>query len=137
MPDRVGMTFAGILAAGQTGSLADRLGIRFKPEWGRAFWMQQAETLEALDPASRASLAAWLTTADRIDAVLDLSPRDWRVPGDRIILGVFETGKLRASWLIVAEQSVWTLGNCDDGWVSEPRTTLADMLPLIDQRPAF
>ena len=98
--------------------------------------MQHAETLTALDPASRESLAAWLAAADRVDAVLDLSLREWRVPGDRIILGVFETGKPRASWLIVAEQSVWILGACDNGWVSEPRTTLADILTLIRHRLA-
>jgi hypothetical protein len=98
--------------------------------------MQLAETLTALDPASRASLAAWLAATDRIDAVLDLSSRAWRVPGDRTILGVFETGKPRATWLIVAEHSVWTLAACDTGRVSEPHTTLAEILTLIDHRLA-
>ncbi|PPQ27101.1 hypothetical protein [Rhodopila globiformis] len=90
----------------------------------------------ALDQASRASLAAWLAAADHIDTVLDLSPRAWRVPGDRTILGVFEKGKPRATWLIVAERSVWTLAACDGGWVSEPRETLAEILALIHLRSA-
>jgi hypothetical protein len=130
------MTFADIPTDSRGGSLADRLRIRFKPECGETFWMQHAEILTALDPASRASLAAWLAATDRIDDVLDLSPRAWHVPGDRTILGLFEKGKPQATFLIVAEQSIWTLAACDAGWVSGPHTTLADILALIDHRLA-
>jgi len=108
--------------------------------------MQQAETCAALDPADRDLLSAWLAAHDRIDAVLDLSPRAWRIPGgripggripgDRTIIGVFETGRPQASWLIVAEQSVWVLAHCADGTVSEPCATLAEILALIDHRLA-
>jgi hypothetical protein len=96
--------------------------------------MQYAETLTTLDPANRDILSAWVAAADRIDTVLDLSPRAWNVPGNRTIIGVFERGKPLASWLIVAEQSVWTLAACDDGAVSEPCTALAEILKVIDHR---
>jgi hypothetical protein len=98
--------------------------------------MQHSETLTALDPASRDILSAWLGATDRIDAVLDLSSRPWKIPGDRTIIGVFKKGRQRASWLIVAEQSVWTLSDCDDGAVSESCTTLAETLKVIDHRLA-
>jgi hypothetical protein len=94
--------------------------------------MQQAETLAALDPADRDLLSAWLAARGRIDIVLDLSSRAWHIPGDRTIIGVFEAGRQQASWLIVAERSVWVLAQCDDGTVSGPCTTLAEILTLID-----
>jgi hypothetical protein len=98
--------------------------------------MQQAETFAALDPADRHLLSAWVAARDRVDTVLDLSPRAWRLPGDRSVIGVFETGRPQASWLIVAERSVWVLAQCADGVVSEPCATLAEILALIDHRLA-
>jgi hypothetical protein len=98
--------------------------------------MQQTEALAALDPADRHLLSAWLAARDGIDAVLDLSPRPWRIPGDRSVIGVFETGRAQASWLIVAERSVWVVAQCADGTVSEPCATLAEILTLIDHRLA-
>jgi len=106
----------------------------FNPDWGETSWMLQAGTFTALDPSSRDSLSNWLDGMGRIDTVIDLSPRPWKVAGTRTIIGVFERGKPLASWLIVAEQSVWTLAACDDGAVSEPCTTLAEILKVIDHR---
>jgi hypothetical protein len=96
--------------------------------------MQTANIRAALDPADRDLLSAWLAAQDRIDSVLDLSSRAWHIPGDRTIIGVFEVGRQQASWLIVAERSIWVLAQCEDGTVSGPCTTLAEILGLIDHR---
>jgi hypothetical protein len=119
-------------------TLAETTDIRFNPDRGEAFWMLQAGTFTALDPASRDSLSDWLTIAATdagaggIDTVLDLSPRPWKVAGARTIIGVFEKGKGSATWLIVRHRSLWTLARCDDGSVSDACTTLAEILGLID-----
>jgi hypothetical protein len=96
--------------------------------------MLLAGTFTGLDSASRARLADWLAGmgAGGIDTVLDLSHRPWKVADARTIIGVFERGKPSASWLIVRHQSLWTLIQCGDGAVSETRSTLGDILGLID-----
>ncbi len=102
--------------------------------------MLLAGTFTGLDSASRASLTDWLASAAAgagagagcIDTVLDLSHRPWRVADARTIIGVFERGKPSASWLIVRHRSLWTLVRCGDSAVSETRSTLGEILGLID-----
>ncbi len=62
----------------------------------------------------------------------NLSVRPWGISGVGAIIGVFDTGADRASWLIVGHGSGWTLARCQDGFVSDVITSLAGVLALID-----
>jgi hypothetical protein len=116
----------------------------FNPDRGEAFRMLLAGTFNELDATSRATLGDWLASASngsgagRIDTVLDLSRRPWNVADARTIIGVFEPGQGSASWLLVGHvghvghRAAWTLVRCEDGFVSETRPTLGEILGLID-----
>jgi hypothetical protein len=101
--------------------------------------MLEPGTFAALDPVSRDMLSDWLLSATsavgrgRIDTVLDLSPRPWKVAGTSCVIGVFEPGAKSASWLIVGYGTGWTLAQCRSGSVSEPGVTLAEALEQIDE----
>ncbi len=87
-----------------------------------------------LDEADVRLLGGWLDHAGTsgIDAVLDLAVRPWNIVGADAILGVFESDKNQASWLIVRGVSGWTVARCSDGFVSDVSICLADILSLID-----
>jgi hypothetical protein len=115
---------------------ADRISIRFNPNGGEALGMLQSETFAALDLASRTVLSEWLssaaTTADHIDALIELSSRAWKIAAERTIIGVFEKGKDSASWLIIEHQCLWTLARCDNRSVSGSYASLGEVLELLD-----
>nr|WP_294521651.1 hypothetical protein [uncultured Rhodopila sp.] len=102
--------------------------------------MLLAGTFTGLDPESRRSLSDWLDAmpigtqagAGRIDSVVDLSRRPWRVTDASAIIGVFEKGMDSASWLIIGHQALWTLVRCEDSTVSETCSTLREILTLVN-----
>jgi hypothetical protein len=87
-----------------------------------------------LDELDHEALSDWLARAGLrgIDAALDISARPWGVRGAGIVIGVFDTGEDRASWLIVGRHAEWTLARCGDGFVSDVMTSLPAALRLID-----
>jgi hypothetical protein len=97
-------------------------------------WVAGSSTFAGLDEADRQMLSGWLTHARArgIDAVMDLSVRPWGVSGAGVIVGVFNAGEDRASWLIVGHGTGWTLARCGDGFVSDVMTSLPAVLALID-----
>jgi hypothetical protein len=94
--------------------------------------------VRGLDEAECRTLSEWLEVACTrgIDTVMDLSVREWNVAGAAAIVGVFETDKNRASWLVVRDGSRWSLARCCDGCVSGESKSLAHVLALIDADPA-
>jgi hypothetical protein len=108
--------------------------VRFITGEGEATWVLPAGTFTGLEPADRRSLSDWLDDADGIDTVTDFSVRPWNVSGTSTILGVFETGKAQASWLIARYGSGWLAVRCADGFVSDVSVSLPDILGLIDQQ---
>lgn len=97
----------------------------------RTGWRAKAEAFAGLTPAERRELAKWLRHCSDVSAVEDLSARSWNIPGARTILGVFEAGRDRASWLLIHDGWDWTVGSCDTGMVSDPPLPLHDVLALI------
>jgi hypothetical protein len=97
-------------------------------------YMPRAGKVTGLDAADRQVLSSWLASAAArgIDTVMDLSVRPWDIGGAAVIVGVFETNKNQASWLVVREGSGWTLARCADGFVSGLTKSLPDILALID-----
>ena len=63
---------------------------------------------------------------------MDLSVRPWGIAGAGAIVGVFEAGKEKASWLLLRHWSGWTLARCADGFVSDAMMSLPAILALID-----
>jgi hypothetical protein len=63
---------------------------------------------------------------------MDLSVRPWGVNGAGVIIGVFDAGEDRASWLIVGHSAGWTLARCGDGFISDVMISLPAALALID-----
>lgn len=86
-----------------------------------------------LSPLERRLLSRWLTAARQagIDAAEDLGVRPWPTPSADSIIGVFKSGHLLASWLIVGHQGSWAVACCADGNVSVSLGSLADALALI------
>ena len=106
--------------------------VRINAREGGATLALPAGTFTGLDIADRQVLADWLQDVDGIDTVMDFFPRRWNVAGARGILGVFETGKQTATWLIVRHGSGWVLLRCQDSFVSNLTIGLVDILRLID-----
>ena len=75
----------------------------------------------ALTVAQRRYLMGWSDAARAagIDAVEDLSLRQWPDSEAETIIGVFQSGHLLASWLIVGHGGTWAVACCGDGSVSE------------------
>jgi hypothetical protein len=91
-----------------------------------------------LDEADHEVLSRWLARAGfrGIDAAIDLSARPWGVSSAGVIVGVFDAGEDRASWLIVGYHAGWTLARCSDGFISDVMTSLPAVLALIDAERA-
>lgn len=116
-------------------TLAVTPGVRFISNRNGKSRMPQTGTPQALDPADRMILLDWVARragGGEAITIADLSARPWRTSGACAIIGVFESGKAAASWLVVGQDGVWTLARCADGWVSVPSRSLEDMLMLID-----
>ena len=108
---------------------------RFDPSWGEDIGVLKSGAFTGLDPADRKVLSAWVEQAGAIDVdtVMDLAVRRWNISGASAILGVFETDKRQASWLIVRYGSRWALARCADGFISSTSASLRDILRLIDE----
>jgi hypothetical protein len=120
-------------------SLAVSSGVQFMTGGVEETWVPGSPIFTGLDEADQQILSAWLSRVGSrgrgalgIDAAMDLSVRPWGVSGVGAIIGVFEPGQDRASWLIVGHGSGWTLARCADGLISEVMTSLPAVLTLID-----
>jgi hypothetical protein len=115
-------------------SFAASEGVRFTAGRAEETWVPRARTNAGLDDSDRQVLADWLDDAGTrgIDAAMDLSVRPWGVAGAGAIVGVFEAGKEKASWLVLRHRAGWTLARCADGFVSDALISLPAILALID-----
>jgi hypothetical protein len=92
-----------------------------------------AQLFGGLTVPQRRYLFGWrdAATATGIDTIEDLSLRPWPDCEAETIIGVFRSGHLLASWLIVGHAGTWAVAFCRDGTVSESVATLADALHLV------
>lgn len=92
-----------------------------------------AHAFAALTVPQRRYLFGWsdAARATGIDLVEDLSFRPWPDCDADTIIGVFRSGHLLASWLIVGHGGTWAVAFCSDGTVSNSVPTLADALHLV------
>jgi hypothetical protein len=125
LPEDVGMRFA---------PGPDESDHRFNAGRGGVYWVSGAETITGLDSADSQVLLEWLSRArfDGIDTIMDFASRPWRIDGPRAIVGVFETKKDQASWLIMRYWNGWILIDCADGFISDVSAALPDILALIN-----
>ena len=93
----------------------------------------RAQSFGGLTVAQRRYLLGWneAARATGIDAVEDLALRPWPDCDADSIIGVFRSGHLLASWLIVGHGGTWAVAHCSDGTVSSSVPTLADALHLV------
>jgi hypothetical protein len=86
----------------------------------------------------RRQLLTWLDSAraNGIDATEDLRSRAWPVAIGADLIGVFREGETMASWLMVAQDGLWTVVAVVDGGVLATRPTLAEALTIIHRPPA-
>jgi hypothetical protein len=89
-----------------------------------------------LSPVERRMLAEWIAAARKggIDTVEDLGLRPWPGLETETVIGVFKSGHLLASWLIVGRDGVWAVASCGDSAVSSRVSSLAHALALIYPR---
>jgi hypothetical protein len=92
-----------------------------------------ARTFGSLTVPQRRYLLGWSEAAREtgIDSVEDLSLRAWPDCEAETVIGVFRSGHLLASWLIVGHGGTWAVAFCRDGTVSSAVPTLADALHLV------
>jgi len=89
-----------------------------------------------LSPIERRTLAGWIAAAREggIDTAEDLALRSWPGLGTDNIIGVFKSGHLLASWLIVGRADSWAVASCGDSAVSSRVASLAEALALVYPR---
>jgi hypothetical protein len=95
-----------------------------------------ARPVGGLSPGEQRVLAAWITAARNggIETAEDLGVRPWPGHGTETIIGVFKSGHLLASWLVVGHASEWAVASCGDGAVSRRVDSLAAALDLVYPR---
>lgn len=95
-------------------------------------------TPSGLTPVERGVLDRWIAAAREggIEAADDLGVRPWPGHGTETIIGVFKSGHLLASWLLVGRAGAWAVASCGDGAVSPRLGSLADALELVYPREA-
>lgn len=86
-----------------------------------------------LTEVERRYLQGWSVAAraSGIDAVEDLRGRAWPGPVAETIIGVFQSGHLLATWLIVGERGSWAVACCADGSTSGSLPSLVDALEFV------
>jgi hypothetical protein len=86
-----------------------------------------------LTTAQRRYLLGWTEAAraSGIDAVEDLTRRPWPGCEAETVIGIFQSGHLLATWLIVGNGESWAVACCRDVTVSEPVASLADALHSV------
>jgi hypothetical protein len=116
-------------------TLADKPDVHFIAGRSETTWVVGAEAFVGLDLQERQILEDWLAVAKMagIEMVVDFAPRPWRLHGLEVMIGVFETGRAAASWLLVRYQSRWVLATVSDGAVSEVCDSLSEALGLISR----
>ncbi len=72
--------------------------------------------------------AAW---AKGIDAIEDLASRPWPHPIAGTVIGIFEAGAVKASWLVIGHNGSWAVACCSQGIVSDPFPSLEKALASI------
>jgi hypothetical protein len=95
-----------------------------------------ASAFGGLSTLERRTLAGWIAAAHEggIDTAEDLGIRPWPDLGTETIIGVFKSGHLLASWLIVGRAGSWAVASCGDSAVSARVPSLAAALDLIYPR---
>lgn len=95
--------------------------------------MLRSGTFTRLGPAQRQVLSDWIdaSPAGRIDAIVDMSFRPWSVPAAGAIIGIFEPGEERATWLVVEYPPGWILVHCGKVPLTEECGSLMEALSLI------
>lgn len=80
-----------------------------------------------LRPEDRIALCTWLDAVRGfgIDDVQDLSGRSWGEFRADYVIGVFKSGEIVASWLIVGHRNAWAVASWPDGAVSAYATISA------------
>jgi hypothetical protein len=94
-------------------------------------------TESGLAVEERRQLLTWLASArsNGIDATEDLSARPWPVAIGGGLIGVFREGDTTASWLMVAQDGLWTVVSVAEGKVLATHPTLAEALTVIHRPP--
>lgn len=94
---------------------------------------RSSRALSGLTPLERRVLDGWIAAAREggIEAAEDLGFRQWPGHGTETIIGVFKSGHLLASWLVVGQAGAWAVASCGDGAVSPRLASLADALELV------
>lgn len=95
--------------------------------------MPARSEFSGLSEDERDALAVWRATAEPqdIDTVIDLTGRDWNLPGARAVIGIFRKGREQAAWALVGEASGWSVIDCVSGTIMGGADTLVDALGLI------
>jgi hypothetical protein len=88
---------------------------------------------EGLSPREQRTLAGWVAGAREggIDTAEDLGLRPWPGVASETIIGIFRSGHLLASWLIVGHAGCWAVASCGDSVVSPRVASLAEALALV------
>jgi hypothetical protein len=83
-----------------------------------------------LRPEDRLAVMAWLDRArgSGVDDLQDLSSRPWGSIRAEHVIGVFRTGDVAASWLLVGHGGTWAVASWPTGAVSARYDTLAAAL---------
>jgi len=94
---------------------------------------QAGSAFGGLSSVERRTLADWIAAAREggIETAEDLGRRSWPGIGSETVIGVFRSGHLLASWLIVGHGDCWAVASCGDNAVSSRVSSLADALALV------
>ena len=108
------------------------------PQPSEARTSETPRKVPGLGVEERRQLLTWLDSArdNGIDATEDLRTRQWPVQIGADLIGVFREGEATASWLMVAQDGLWTVVSVADGQVLTTRPTLAEALTVIHRPPA-
>jgi hypothetical protein len=95
-----------------------------------------ASAFAGLSSVERRTLDGWIAAARRggIDTAEDLGVRPWPGLATETVIGVFKSGHLLASWLVVGRAGSWAVASCGDSVVSARVPSLADALDLVYPR---
>jgi hypothetical protein len=93
-------------------------------------------TFMDLNRADQEVLRDWMAVAraSGVDAAIDFAERPWGAPQLDAVIGVFEAGHPKASWLLVRYQAQWVVVTIEDETISAVCATLARALALIPLR---
>jgi hypothetical protein len=92
-----------------------------------------SQAFGGLSTLERRTLLGWIVAAQAggIETAEDLGTRLWPDYGAENVIGVFKSGHMLASWLVVGHDGSWAVASCGDGAVSPRLPSLADALKLV------